>query len=170
MFSDFGYHLPVGLLPAPEHEQVIGVINEIFVANIAVIAVADEQVFPSVVIKIGEERSPAPVGSCDAGHLSDFAEGGFARVSSVGSQLKGIAHVLWSVTRLLNQFCFAPGEVADHLFSTLGGFRKHIHHNQIQTGVVIDIREVAAHAVVRLVIHERINQIDKSLSMVVYPQ
>ena len=74
---------------------VAHIVDVVEVVGPAINAVRDEQVFVAVVVQVGEQRRPAPIGRGDAGQVSDLAEAAPAAI-----ELQGVASVLGMVARL----------------------------------------------------------------------
>src|SRR4051812_16949505 len=68
---------------------VIHIFKEVHIRIITLETVGDKHVFPSVVVIVGDQWSPAPVGVGNSSQLSDFAK---ASVTVI--HMKHIAHVL----------------------------------------------------------------------------
>ena len=129
--------------PVPQgrlHRLVADVIDVIEVVGAAVNAVGDEEVLVAVVVEVGEQRGPAPVGRLHAGEVADVAEAPPAAV-----QLQRVAGVLGMI----------PG-AQPHLEDreALGGRRRledallvgqHVEDRDVRPAVVVDVGRIDAH-------------------------
>ena len=108
-------------------------------------AVGDKEVFPAVVVKVGEERGPAPVCIGYAGHLAYFAEHGNAGGVEAVVQLEGIAHLLVMEAMFGPHSVFIVGVGTAQELLPVIVFRQHVHNSDIGQSVIVVVRDVRTH-------------------------
>ena len=115
----------------------IGVIE---IVRPAINAIGDEDVRMSVVVEIGAQRGPAPVGRGDTSQHADLAESPLAPV-----QLQRVAGKLGLVAigaLEIGNFRRLVGEGGLRVFVLLG---QHVQRNDVDQPIVVDIDQIVAH-------------------------
>ena len=111
-------------------------------------AVGDEQVLAAVVVQVGKQGSPAPIGRVHARLIPDLTEAPVAAI-----ELKRVTGVLRVVARLELQIvdveALGIGGCLEDLF-LLG---EHVEDHQVRPAVVVEVRGVHAHRGVARVSH-----------------
>ncbi len=120
--------------------EVAHVFDKIHVGIVAHKAIGDEEVFPAVVVVIGEEGRPAPVGVGDARQLPHLAEGAVAVV-----ELQHVAHVLVveAVFQVKLKLLIVVGGEEQLLAPVVLG--QHVQRVDVRQPVVVNVGDVVAH-------------------------
>ena len=122
------------------HRLVADVADVVHVVRPAVDPIRDEQILASIVVEIGKERRPAPVGGEDSRQIADLAELPLAAI-----ELERVARVLRLVARLQLQVVDVEalrvrGRLEDVL--TLG---QHVERDDVRASIVVEVRGIDAH-------------------------
>ncbi len=161
-------HLPELRLRSTKHAIFLAVSYKIEIGHVAAVAVGDVEIFPAIVIEISQQRSPTPVGFFDARQLTDFRKS-HAPLRRTAIQLQGVAHELRLITQThLHLKVVIVGAGEHHLLPVVIG-REHVHHQDVGQRIVIDVGDVHAHAVVGLVLGERICLVSETFAPLVHP-
>ncbi len=103
-------------------------------------AVRDEQVLVAVVVQVGEERSPAPVGRVHAGQIADLAEPALAAID-----LQGVPDELGMQPgrelELVDPHVLGIGRALEDLLSG----REHVEDHHVRPAVVGEVGGIDAH-------------------------
>ena len=146
MLNNLQHILP--LQPTFRLHDSVHIIDEIEVRIVAVIAVSDEKVFPAVVIIVGQQGGPAPIGVRHTRQLTDFAERAVAIV-----ELEHIAHVLVMKTAAHVEVMLGVVVGAQQEFLTAVVLRQHIKGHDVGPAVIIYVRDVITHRKLAVVAH-----------------
>ncbi len=128
----------------PLDDRVAHIRQVIQVVRPVIDAVRNEQILVAVVVQIGEQGGPAPIGGMHAGQIADLAE---ANRSSHGAavELERIAGVLRMIPglELLDVHVEALGVGGGLEDLLLVG--QHVEHDEVGASVVVDVGRVDAH-------------------------
>ncbi len=116
-----------------EHEKVP-------VNGILQIAVGHIKIFVSIVVKIGKQRGPAPVGGSNAGQSANFTERAVAVV-----ELQRITHVLPVKTHAHKRLKSFLTRWDKHRLLPLAVLWQHVQHHHIGMPIIVDVRHIDAH-------------------------
>src|SRR6185503_15076221 len=123
-----------------------------------------KQVLYPIIVKIGKQRAPAPVGSRYAVHQTNFAKG--FTISKIF--LQAVARILVLKAALHNfLFVLVVRFIAHIGFQSVFIGREHIGGNNIQLPVVIEIRHIVSHAEPAVMVKMLATRFSKSAVMVV---
>ncbi len=119
-------------------------LQEVHVGVVAQVAVGDVEVFPAVVVEVGEQGRPTPIGVGKPGELPYFLKLPVAVVD-----LQHIAHILVVETQPHVQVELLVVVGGHQEFLAAVALGQHIQRQDVGPGVVVDVGYVAAHREVR---------------------
>src|SRR5690606_1181420 len=119
------------------------------------------------VVKIGEERGPAPVGGMNASQLPYFSKGSVGVVAPALAELEGIAHILGHITYFQGILKEIVIHGTCHLLFVEIVLGQHIQGDDVDEAIVVKIGQVVAHAEVAYVVKIGFGHFSKSTILVV---
>ena len=127
--------------PRREHRRLI-----VEIVRRLGIAVGGEQVLVAVVVEVGQQRAPAPIGRCNAGEHRDVAEHHVAGWRDSVAQLQRVGVVVIEKATAPQLDAAAVGEIAAHALALLQARRQHVHLRDVGPAVVVEVGDIDAHA------------------------
>ena len=110
------------------------------------ITIADEDVLETIIVEVGKEGAPAPIRGGYAGHACDVAEDDIALLRDAVVQLKDVDVEVVAKSALAVLQNVIEGRESAHPLSMTHVWRHHVHLHDVGPPVVIEIRDVHAHA------------------------
>ncbi len=103
-------------------------------------SVSDEQILFTIVVEVGEERRPAPVGSENTGQVTDLAEPALAAI-----ELQCVARVLRLVARLQPQVVDVEALGVRRRLEDVLALGLHVERDDVGAPIVVEIGGIDAH-------------------------
>ena len=124
--------------------------------DVAQQAVRHHDVLAAIQIEVADQRTPAPVGACHAGHLPDVTE----RAVRI-AVLQHVAHELVAIVVLQLGLIHIPAVEARGGAQPVFVFRQHVGRVDVGPAVIVHVGDVHPHREVAAVRHPRLHRLDE---------
>src|SRR5258706_3436211 len=114
--------------------------EKLHIGKVLLVPIADVEVFPSVTVKVHQQRRPTPVGIRNTGELTNFRKGTVAII-----ELEHVAHGLVVESAIDQDLVLVVVIIPRGKFNTLVGGRQHVQGDQIRQPIVVDIGNIGTH-------------------------